>query len=104
MLDSFEKENSQPVQDCLPTIFVLKRKSKDTPALESGLLRKSGSWQAPGDKAGLRLQGNLSPGMSTQLPCAPDPGFLVPSAPGVVWVRLWTFRDKHFLFPLRTDA
>lgn len=74
MLDSLEKENSQPVQDCLPTIFVLKRKSEDTPTLESGLFRKSGSWQAPGDKAGLRSQGNLSPGMSTQLPCSPDPG------------------------------
>lgn len=74
MLDSLEKENSQSIEDCLPTNFVLKRKSKDTPTLESGLMRKSGSWQAAGDKAGLRSQGHLPPGMSTQLPCSPDTG------------------------------
>lgn len=60
MLDSLAKENSQSVQDCLPTIFVLKKKSKDPPTLESGLVRKSGSWQLPGDKAGLRSQSSVS--------------------------------------------
>ena len=69
-------------------------------------MRKSGSWQAAGDKAGLlRSQGNLPPGVSTQLPCSPDTG--VPGTVGtrVVWVwLLWSFTHKHFLFPLCTDA
>ena len=57
MLDSHEKENGQSVQNCLPSIFVLKRKSKDKSALESGMMRKSESWQVAGDEVGLRVTG-----------------------------------------------